>query len=170
MGGAKPDPERRLSEDECDCPRLEAADWHEVESDWSDISFVRTSVPALAGVPIGYGAVREKLASRAARLGTEVPEDAMLLIGEGRLRREVLLEVEGGEESDSLYHPGGFAWSRLLPAHFGAMKLLARETREMARERYGREPDALYAWYLTCAVCSEARDWETLFVAHFEES
>ena len=47
------------------------------------------------------------------------------------------------------------------------MKNLVRETRAMARERYGRDPDDLWIWYLTCTECSQSRDWETLFVAHY---
>ena len=38
---AEPDP--------CDCPRLDRSEWHEVESDWSDIAFARIGMPALSG-------------------------------------------------------------------------------------------------------------------------
>ncbi len=151
----------------CDCPILDAEDWHEVESDWSDIAFIRTSLPALAGVPVGYSSIGAKLAEKALALGATVPEDAMLLLGEGKLRRPVLLEVETAGDTAGLEMPGGVAFTRLLHAPFGAMKGLVKETREVSKGRYGREPDNLWIWYLTCTECSEARDWETLFVAHY---
>ena len=64
---------------DCDCPRLDAEDWHDVESDWSDIAFVRSSTNAVLGVPVGYDAARRELRGKAERLGATVPEDAMLL-------------------------------------------------------------------------------------------
>jgi hypothetical protein len=155
---------------ECDCPRLELDDWHEVESDWSDIQFLKSAVTAVVGVPIGYARIRDKLAGEAAGLGLTVPESPMLLLGEGRLRRPVLLEVETDRDDANVVRPGGFAWSRVLPASFGQMKALAAETRNLAAERYRRPPDDFWIWYLTCAVCSQARNWETMFVAHYRDA
>lgn len=160
-------PDTAPSEPLCECPHLDAEDWHEVESDWSDIQFIRGSLPAVAGVPVGYQSIRGKLRKRAEAAGAVIPEDAMLLLGEGRLRRPVLLEVETDGAHPGIEMPGGFAWTRLLPAHFGAMKGLMRETKEQAKEKYGREPDEMWVWYLTCSECSEPREWETLFVAHY---
>src|SRR5690606_11308140 len=80
---------------DCTCPRLDAADWDEVESDWSDIQFVRTHTTAVFGVPAGLAGLRAELERRAQDAGATVPEDAMLLFGEGRFRRPVMLEVEG---------------------------------------------------------------------------
>lgn len=162
-----PPPEPVADTIECACPRIELDDWHEVESDWSDIQFLQSGVTAVAGVPVGFAGVREKLQVRAESSGLTVPESAMLLLGEGRVRRSVMLEVESAADVAGVVRPGGIAWSRVAPAHFGAMKRLAAETREMAKGRYGRKPDALWVWYLTCAVCSEARDWETMFIAHY---
>jgi hypothetical protein len=166
-GAAPPGPAPVDAPPECDCPQLDFDDWHEVESDWSDIQFLKAALPAVAGVPIGYAGMRQKLAAEAAKLGLTVPDSPMVLLGEGRLRRPVLLEVETGAPHARVVQPGGVAWSRIVPAHFGDMKRLAAETRDMARARYGRDPGALWVWYLTCAVCSEARNWETMFVAHY---
>jgi hypothetical protein len=124
-------------------------------------------LPALGGVPIGFAGARQKLVADARRLGLSVPDSPMVLLGEGRLRRPVLLEVESGATNARIARPGGVAWSRIVPAHFGDMKRLATETRDMARARYGLDPGALWVWYLTCSVCSEARNWETMFVAHY---
>ena len=63
--------------------------------------------------------------------------------------------------------PGGVAWTRLLPAPWGRMRALMGETKRLARERYGRAPDSVWVWYLTCRVCSAEREFETLFVAHY---
>jgi hypothetical protein len=155
---------------ECACPRLDLDDWHEVESDWSDIQFLKSALTALAGVPIGFAGAREKLANEAVALGMAIPESPMLLLGEGRFRRPVLLEVETEIEHPRLIRPGGFTWSRVLPASFGQIKNLAAETRQKAEERFGRAPEDFWVWYLTCAVCSEARNWETMFVAHYRDA
>ncbi len=153
--------------DPCECPRLDRNEWHEVESDWSDITFARVGVPAFFGVPVGFWRNRRKLVDRAERAGS-VPEDAMLLMGPGRLRRTVMLEVEDADASQrGIVSPGGVVFMRLLPASWGQMKALVKETREMARERYGRKPDKVWIWYLTCRVCSTERNFETLFVAHY---
>jgi hypothetical protein len=167
-GAAEPEAAREEAP-ACSCPQLDPDDWHEVESDWTDIQFIRSALPAVVGVPMGYQSVREKLARRAEEAGAEIPEDAMLLLGEGRVRRPVMLEVEASADTPGLEAPGGIAWTRLLSASFGQMKLLTKETRELAKERYGREPDDFWIWYLTCSTCSQARDWETLFVAHYRE-
>ncbi|GIW17399.1 hydrolase [Tepidiforma sp.] len=152
----------------CDCPRLDPADWDGVESDWSDITFLRASVKALAGVPVGFDAARSALFERASALGFEVPEDAMLLIGEGTFSRPLLLEVEGEvPASKEVIRPGGVAYSRLVEAPWGELAKAARRLRDEARERYGRPPAAMYAWYLTCPVCSRERNFETLLVAHY---
>lgn len=152
----------------CDCPRLERDDWHEVESDWSDAQFVQTTIPAVLGVPVRFRSVRERLERIAADLGATVPEDAMLLLGPGRFRRRVLLEVEGAQSgAKGLFEPGGIAYSRLVPAPWGRMRAALNETVAMARERYGRPPENVFMWYLTCSVCSGEREFETLFVAHY---
>jgi hypothetical protein len=159
------------AEEECSCPRLDLADWHEVESDWSDITFLRTGAAALLGVPVGYEPARKSLYRRAGQAGLAVPEDAMLLIGKGRFRRPLLLEVEGaGPGQRGLYRPGGVAFSRLVPAPWGQMKRVAEETRQVARARYGHDPHALWVWYLTCRICSAERNFETLLVAHYREA
>ncbi|MGE5595091.1 MAG: hypothetical protein ACM3S1_03535, partial [Hyphomicrobiales bacterium] len=35
----------------CNCPHLDPEDWHDVESDWSDIAFIKTATNAVLGVP-----------------------------------------------------------------------------------------------------------------------
>jgi hypothetical protein len=155
----------------CSCPRLDADDWHEVESDWGDIAFVRTSITAAMGVPIGYTAARESLFNQARRAGIPVPDDPMLLLGEGKFRRPVLLEVEdGGTTAKGLFCPGGVIYSRLVPAPMGQIKRVVSETVEKARVRYGRRPDDVWLWYITCRVCSAERDFETLIVAHYKKA
>lgn len=152
----------------CDCPQLDPADWDGVESDWSDITFLRASVKALAGVPVGFDAARDALLARAGALGLEVPEDAMLLIGEGKFSRPLLLEVEGdAHAAKDVVRPGGVAFSRLVEAPWGELAKAARRLRDEARDRYGRPPAAIYAWYLTCPLCSRERNFETLLVAHY---
>ncbi|GIW12714.1 MAG: hypothetical protein KatS3mg062_0153 [Tepidiforma sp.] len=153
----------------CECPFLEAEEWDGVESDWKDITFLSASVAAVAGVPVGFQGARSELQQRAAELGVVVPKDAMLLIGEGRFRRRVLLEVEPGElgADRELYRPGGFAFSRLVQAPWGELARAAKRVRNEAEQRYGRGPTALYAWYLTCRTCSRERNFETLLVAHY---
>ncbi len=160
-------PAARAEEPSCACPRLEPADWHEVESDWSDISFLRATIPAVFGVPLRYDAVRRRLMEHAEAAGLRVPEDPMLLLGSGRFRRPLLLEVEG--DAPGVWRPGGFAFSRLVPAPFGALRREAERTAAAARERYGRPPDHIWVWYLTCGRCSAARQFETLFIAHYRE-
>lgn len=153
---------------DCNCPRLEPEDWHETESDWSDIQFVRTHAKALMGVPVGFSGLKAELVASAERAGGTVPPDAMVLIGEGKFRRPVLLEVEDADEtSREVFMPGGHAFTMLLPAPWGDMKKLAAQVRTTAKERYGRDPDELWVWYLTCGECSGPRDYETLFVAHY---
>lgn len=160
-------PAPQAEEPLCGCARLEPGDWHEVESDWSDISFLRATLPALFGVPLRYDAIRRRLMERAEAAGLRVPEAPMLLLGNGRFRRPLLLEVEG--DAPGVWRPGGFAFSRLVPAPFGALRREAERTAAAARERYGRPPDHLWVWYLTCGRCSAARQFETLFIAHYRE-
>ncbi len=156
--------------DACRCPRLERMDWHEVESDWSDATFVRTSMNAALGVPLGYQQIRGKLAALAAKASATVPDDAMVLLGEGKFRRPVLLEVEDAPAgAPGIERPGGISFSRLVPAPMGQMKSAVNDTVDAARERYGRKPDAIWLWYLTCRICSAARDFETLVLAHYRD-
>lgn len=157
-----------LTAAECICPRLDRSDWHRVESDWSDITFLTGSVGAAMGVPIGWRGVRARLHTQATQLGATVPEDAMLLLGEGKLRRPVMLEVEyAGPPRKEIARPGGVAYSCLESAPLGQMKRVVAETVADARQRYGRRPDTTWLWYLTCHVCSGDRDFETLIVTHF---
>lgn len=154
---------------DCDCPRLEPDDWHEVESDWADITFLKESTGAVLGVPTGYESTRKELLAKAARIGATVPPDAMILLGAGRFRRQVLLEVEGVPSgTKGVVRPGGLAFSRLVSAPWGRMQRVVDETRDRAREKYGREPDDIWVWYLTCRICSRERDFETLVVAHLK--
>jgi hypothetical protein len=155
--------------EECECPRLDPADWHEVESEWSDIAFLSSHVNAVMGVPVGYGNAVHALRARAARLGATVPEDAMVLLGAGNLRRPLLLEVDAALGAKDVIRPGGVAYSRLVPAPMGQMKGAVEETVTAARKRYGRKPDGVWLWYLTCRLCSSERNFETLVIAHFKD-
>lgn len=155
----------------CDCPRLSPADWDGVESDWSDIAFLQAHIKAVAGVPVGYARLQADLRERAASLGGCVPEDAMLLLGPGRFRRPLLLEVEDvPDPAKGVVRPGGVAYSRLVFAPWGGMQRAVDETNDAARERFGRDPSATYVWYLTCRQCSSARNYETLVVAHYPQA
>lgn len=154
----------------CDCPRLDAEEWDEVESDWSDITFVSTATTALLGVPVGFAGAKAGLQERAARLGLTVPEDAMLLLGAGRFRRSIMLEVEGAQPGQKgVERPGGMAYTRLVPAPWGDMQRVVGETKDAARTRYGKDPDEVYVWYLTCRICSQVRQFETLIAAHYKK-
>jgi hypothetical protein len=155
---------------DCGCPHLEAADWDGVESDWSDIAFVRTSTTAVMGVPVGYDSVKEDLRKLAGRIGATVPEDAMLLNGSGRFRRPVMMEVETeAPAGKDLVRPGGIAFTRLFDAPWGQLPKVAEKTRKEAADRYGRDPDDLWVWYLTCRECSRERNFETLVVTHYRD-
>lgn len=160
-----------VDDDGCNCPQLDPEDWHEVESDWSDITFLQASTGAVLGVPTGLKDVRDDLRAKALKLGATVPEDAMLLLGEGRFRRPVLLEIEGGTEGHEkeVLQPGGVAFTRLVPAPIGGMKKAVDETRRLGRERYGRDPSETWLWYITCRICSRPRNFETLVVAHYPD-
>ncbi len=156
---------------ECDCPRLDPAEWDNVESDWSDITFVRTSTTAVLGVPVGYAASRADLLKLANKAGATVPDDAMLLMGSGRFRRPIMLEVEDVvRDAKGIHCPGGVAFSRIVEAPWGQMQRIVDEARDAATERYGRAPDNLWVWYLTCRECSRERNFETLVIAHFKDS
>jgi hypothetical protein len=161
--------EQEEDAEECDCPRLDPDDWDRVESDWSDIAFLRGSSTAVLGVPTGFAATRGELARRAGELGATVPDDAMALIGSGQFRRPVWLEVEGAPEQKDVVRPGGVAFTRLVEAPLGVIKRVVGEVEADAKERYGRAPDAVWLWYLTCRVCSRARNFETLVVAHYRD-
>lgn len=164
-------PELPLEPVRCPCPRLERDDWDDVESDWSGIAFLRAGTTAILGVPVGYAGSRAQLGKKAAKLGLVVPDDAMFLIGAGRFRRPVMLEVEGAAPGQrGVFHPGGLAYSRLVSAPWGQMGRVVEETRARARERYGRAPDALWLWYLTCRECSQEREYETLVIAHYKDA
>ena len=152
----------------CGCPRLERDDWHEVQNDWSDIAFVQTSVAAAMGVPLRYNKVYDGLAATAKKLGATVPEDAMLLLGEGKFRRAVMLEVDGVPPgAKGIVRPGGIAFTRIASAPPGAIKEAVEATVAAARRELGRAPDETWLWYLTCRICSGDRDFETLVVAHY---
>ncbi len=153
--------------DSCDCPSLEREDWDEVESDWSDITFLKASTAAVMGVPVGFDSAREELKKRAVELGLSIPEGAMFLNGAGRFRRPIMLEVEGSAEAKELERPGGIGYSRLFEAPWGKLAKLADQTKKEATEKYGRKPDDVWVWYLTCRHCSKARNFETLIVTHY---
>ncbi len=156
---------------DCACPRLDPEEWDQVENDWSDITFARASTNAVLGVPIGYDGTRTELRRLAEAAGGTVPEDAMLLVGAGKFRRPILLEVEGAAaDSKGIYRPGGIAFTRLLQAPWGQLPKLTRQTEMEARQKYGRSPDSTWVWYLTCRECSKPRNFETLIVAHYKDA
>jgi hypothetical protein len=163
-------PDVQVEQETCDCARLDPADWHNVESDWSDIAFVRTSTSAVLGVPMGYDKTRGELMAMAQKAGGTIPEDAMLLMGSGRFRRPVMLEIEDPQGHKGVVRPGGVAFSSLVEAPWGQMQRIVDEATDQARERYGRAPDDVWVWYLTCRVCSKERNFETLIVAHYREA
>ena len=159
----------RTDETACGCPVLDAADWHEVESDWSDIAFVPGALMAFMGVPFGYNSIRAKLEKKAGSAGATVPDDPMLLLGSGQFRRKAMLEVDAAPAlTKGVKRPGGVAFTRLVPAPPGKVKRAVKDTRAAARGRYGRNPDNVWLWFLTCHVCSARRDFETLVVAHYQ--
>lgn len=156
---------------DCACPRLEAEDWDQAENDWSDIMFARATTNAVLGVPVGFDNTRSELREIAEKAGGTVPEDAMLLIGSGKFRRPIMLEVEDADPTaKGIFQPGGIAYTRLLEAPWGQLPKLTRNVQLEARQKYGREPDNTWVWYLTCRECSRPRNFETLIVAHYKSA
>ncbi|MEX1103986.1 MAG: hydrolase [Dehalococcoidia bacterium] len=155
--------------EECDCARLDAEDWDRVESDWSDIAFLKGSSSAVLGVPTGFAGTRDALMRRAEEIGARVPADPMALLGSGQFRRPVWLEVEDAPGHKEIVRPGGVAYTRLVEAPLGTIGKLVREAEMEARVKYGRSPDSTWLWYLTCRVCSKERNFETLIVAHYRD-
>ena len=154
----------------CSCPELDQADWHEVESDWTDIAFVKVATTAFIGVPLGFGGTRKALARKARKHDYEVPEAAMVLLGPGKFRRPVMLEVDVPTDvTKGIARPGGHVYTRLVSAPWGSMGKEMDETVRQAKAKYSRQPDATWVWYLTCARCSATRDFETLFIAHYKK-
>lgn len=155
---------------DCSCPRLARDDWHDVESDWNDIAFVKSTVTAVLGVPMGYSGDRAGLEKKALALGLTVPEDPMVLLGPGRFRRSMLLEVEGAQPGvKGVEFPGGFVYTRVVEAPWGEMQKVVDEMNDAAAHKYGKAPDDLFVWYLTCRSCSHERNFETLLIAHYRE-
>jgi hypothetical protein len=153
---------------ECDCPRLDPADWDRAESDWADITFVKTGAGAFLGVPVGFAGARSALVKKAREVGATVPDDPMMLLGEGKFRRPFMLEVEDAPPgAKGIVRPRGIAYTRIVSAPWGKMRSVVDEAADEAKEKYGRPPDDLWVWYLTCKVCSVARDFETLIAAHY---
>ena len=94
----------------------------------------------------------------------------MLLNGAGQFRRQVLLEVEGVPAgAKGFLRPGGIAFTRIFEATWGQLGRVADQTKMEARTKYGRSPDNVWVWYLTCRQCSKERNFETLIVAHYRE-
>lgn len=156
---------------ECQCPRLDRADWDGVESDWSDITFVKGSTSAVLGVPVGYDTARNDLRKKAQKAGATIPEDAMLLNGSGKFRRPVMIEVEGAAPgTKDIERPGGVAFTRIFDAPWGQLSRVAEQTEMEAKAKYGRKPDATWVWYLTCRICSKERNFETLIAVHYKDA
>lgn len=155
----------------CECPELDPEEWHETESDWSDIAFLKSTTTAVLGVPFGYQSTRDELRAKAKDLDLELPEGGMVLLGEGKFRRPVLVEIDvaQGTRGPDIFRPGGVAFTRLVPGKMGTLGKLLSETTGMAIGRYGRKPDNVWLWYLTCRECSEPRGFETLIVCHYRE-
>jgi hypothetical protein len=131
---------------------------------------VHAHTNAVLGVPVGYDSTRRGLFGAAAKAGGVVPDGAMLLVGAGKFRRPIMLEVEDvAGDARGVYRPGGFAYTRLLPAPWGDMRRTVDSAKDEAREKYGRAPDTVWVWYLTCRQCSAERNFETLIVAHYRE-
>jgi hypothetical protein len=117
---------------------------------------------------VGYYRKRRELAAKAESAGAHVPDDAMILIGEGRFSRPMLIEVENAPEGRrDIVRPGGVAYSHLVEAPPGHVGNLRGAFLVEAEKRYGRAPDNVYLWYLTCRECSAERNFETLLVAHY---
>jgi hypothetical protein len=93
----------------------------------------------------------------------------MLLLGSGQFRRTALLEVDDVPAEAKVRRPGGIAFTRLVPAPPGKVTRAVKDTKATAKKKYGRDPDNLWLWFLTCAVCSNERSFETLIVAHYRK-
>jgi hypothetical protein len=155
----------------CKCPLLDPDDWNAVESDWSDIQFLRGTTPAVLGVPLRFSATRDRLVKKAKQLGGKLPEDAMILVGNGKFRRDILVELDNNRKIPSnkkIFDPGGVSFTKIYEAPWGQMRNLMTEFETQATARYGRRPDKTWVWYLTCQICTTERNFETLFVAHYK--
>ncbi|MGH2626705.1 MAG: hydrolase, partial [Anaerolineales bacterium] len=122
--------------EDCDCPRLDPEDWDRVESDWSDITFLKGSSTAMLGVPTGFASTRDELDRKAREMGATVPQDAMALLGSGRFRRPVLLEVEDAPAHPDIVRPGGVAYTRLVEAPLGVIQKVVKDTETEAKAKH----------------------------------
>jgi len=140
---------------ECQCPKVELADWRDREVALVGHHFVSAPIRLFFHVPRGFFRELETLRAKAQQSGLRTAPSPLVLHRDGWFSGEVLLSVEppaGGDPGAGTFQ--NLFYSRVVerPGFDAAFRAMPRFYRDLRAARVGRI-DAMYFWYLNCPGC-----------------
>ncbi len=148
----------------CECRQIDARNWENgSDFDWGSAYFFRVFTPLFFHIPYRVDRDIEMARFEITALGYKTKHPLKIVTEDGWFRGAVLIEIEKPDRPDPKVVQLGrgkyFSKLSALP-----WKELGKATMNMLKE-HSLRPAALYFWYLSCPVCSEAEGYRTVIIA-----
>jgi hypothetical protein len=140
---------------ECQCPKIQPAQWQDREVSLVGQSFLAARTPLFMHVPRRLHVDLESLASQIDGVRYRLTSAPMVLHRDGWFSGEVLVSVDhaaAGAPPVQTFH--NLFYSRVVPkpGFDPALREMPRFYRDLRAAKMGRI-DAMYFWYLNCPKC-----------------
>jgi hypothetical protein len=140
---------------ECQCPKIELAQWRDREVSLVGQSFLSRRTPLFLHIPRRLSADLESVVSQIDGVGYRLTTSPMVLHRDGWFSGEVLVSVDhaaAGMPAVRKFH--NLFYSRVVdrPGFDAALREMPVFYRDLRQAQVGRI-DAMYFWYLNCPRC-----------------
>ena len=159
--------EMNSDERECNCPRLERADWELKKHKWNRRAFYRKKHGQVLHMPIGIASAIQKGMQEIKEKGyTITPPYIMLEDETGLFSAEILIAIEEFPEHDEsviVWEPVEL-YSKFHHGPFRGLKQSISDLNGFVKETEGHSPSRFYTWTSNCPKCWERDGGPTVVV------
>jgi hypothetical protein len=136
------------------CPQFDPIPWDNVNFEWNDKLFVKSSVCTFFYMPLNFGSVMRKMDKKVSEAGADWSEGICLSEHTSKWNMNLYVSVDKEVSTlESRIFTGKF-FSKVYEGPFQESGKWFKNFDQVLKEK-GYTDDKVYAWYTTCPKCAK---------------
>lgn len=142
------------SNDPICCPKFDPTPWDDVNFDWNNKLFVKSSVFTIFYMPVNFGSVMKKLDKKILDAGADWSEGICLSDHTSSWNMDLYVSVDNKVPSLENHLMNGRFYSKVYEGPFRDTGKWFKDFEKILTEK-GYAKSKIYAWYTTCPRCAK---------------
>ena len=142
------------SNDPICCPKFDPTPWDDVNFDWNNKLFVKSSVFTIFYMPVNFGSVMKKLDKKILDAGADWSEGICLSDHTSSWNMDLYVSVDNNVPSLENHLMSGKFYSKVYEGPFRDTGKWFKDFEKILAEK-GYAKNKIYAWYTTCPRCAK---------------